>query len=376
MIRFQRPQLPTIAATEAYYAEAEEARWYSNFGPCHEALVARAAALVGEPVQILPVANCTLGLMIALRAVAGGRTGTEVIVPSYTFVATGAAIDWAGLTPVFVDVDPAHWSLDPAQLDAALDARGDRVAAVLACTTFGAPPPLAVSRAWEDSCRSAGVPLVVDSASGFGSIDAGGRLAGHLGDVEVFSFHATKPSAIGEGGLLSTSSDALAADLRRLANFGLDHGSLTGSIGFNAKLAEWPAATALAMLDELDGILAARRATAASFREELGSLDLEFQQIDSQPAWQFFPALAPNAAVRDAVVERARHDGVEIRTYFDTPLHAMPAFAGAPRADDLAVTNDLASRALSLPMANDLTDAERQTVVGAVSRALTAEEVR
>ncbi len=371
MIRFQRPQLPPVAEIAAYYERAEHARWYSNFGPCHALLVERLQARLGPPLSVIPVANCTLGLSLALKATAHGQSGDEILLPSFTFAATAAAVEWAGFKPVFVDVDPGHWSLDPARLADALEARGDRVAGILACTTFGAPPPVAVSDAWEALASQAGVPLVVDSAAGLGAVDARGRQAGHLGDAEVFSLHATKPFAIGEGGIVTASDPDVAERIRRLANFGFQDGVVAEEVGINAKLAEWPAATALAVLDGFDDVLAVRRSTAAFVDEQLATSGLTFQTLDAQPAWQFVPALAPTSASRDDVVAIAAEHGVEVRTYFAHPLHTMPPFGGAPRTDDLTVTLDLASRALSLPMANDLSIEEQDTIITTVRRALT-----
>lgn len=370
MIRFQRPQLPPVNAIAAYYAAAEDARWYSNFGPCYEQLVGRLESRLGGDLCAVPVASCTLGLSLALAATTQGRAGTEVLLPSYTFAATATAVRWAGLDPVFVDVDPAHWSMDPERLSAALEQRGGRVAAILACTTFGTPPPVAVATAWERAAATAAVPLVVDSAAGFGAVDAAGRPAGRLGDVEVFSFHATKPFAIGEGGLVTTADPELAARIRQLANFGFEDGVVTGEVGTNAKLAEWPAATALAVLDRFDATLAARRNSAEAIRRGLDGSGLTFQAHDGSPAWQFVAALTPTDATRDALVVAAADRGVEIRTYFAHPLHTMPPFRTAPRTDDLVTTTDLAARAISLPMADDLSAEERALIVDVVAHAL------
>lgn len=378
MIPFQRPRLPSVEATARYYALAEERRHYTNFGACHELLASRLAERIGPPVTAVPVANCTLGLLLALRACTAGQDAQqrEVIVPSYTFAATGSAIAWAGLTPVFVDVDTGHWSMSPASLEQALAQRAGSVAAVLACTTFGAPPPLAVSARWEELAAAAGVPLIVDSAAGFGTRDAAGREAGHLGDAEVFSLHATKPVAIGEGGFVATADPELAAAIRRLANFGFEDGQVTGEIGLNAKLAEWPAAAALAALEEIDTTLETRRSLAASLRAVLEPAGFTFQVLDSEPTWQFVPVLAPTAASREAVLRAGAAAGVQIRTYFDRPLHTMPPFRGAPTTGALAVTMALAGRTLSLPMADDLSEREVETITRTATTALYQQAAR
>jgi dTDP-4-amino-4,6-dideoxygalactose transaminase len=366
MIRFQRPEIPPAADIEVYYREAEAARWYSNFGPCHALLVQRLEAYVGRGIHVVPVANCTLGLMLGLRALIAGRSGNEVLMPSFTFAATAGAAVWAGLRPVFVDVDPDAWMLDPAALRHALEERGGRVACVLACSTFGAPPPKETAAAWIAAAASAGVPILVDSAAGFGARDAEGLPLGALGEMELFSLHATKPFAIGEGGLVCTADADLAAAVRRLANFGFDGTSITAEVGLNAKLAEWPAATALVVLDRLEDVLAARRAHVDALRAALEPAALGFQACEGQSTWQFLPTAVADADARDVVRDTALAAGVEIRTYFDPPLHEMPAFAAAPRPDGLAVTTDLSTRMLSLPMANDLTPQELDAIAAAV----------
>lgn len=359
MIRFQAPQLPPAGAVSQYFALAEEKRWYSNKGPCHELLVERLEDHLGGGLRCVPVNNATLGLLVGLRAVAGTGDARrrEVLMPSFTFAAAMSAVRWAGFEPVLLDVEPDGWHLDPDALASALEQRGDRVAAVLAASTFGTPPAPETTAAWEAAAAAAGVPLLVDSAAGFGATDPDGRALGGQGDMEVFSFHATKPFAIGEGGLLTTTDEELAARATRLANFGFEDGVVRGDVGLNAKLPEWSAATALAVLDGYDDVLAARRERAEALLERVTPLGFRRQALSAGAAWQFVPVLAPTAAARDAVLARAGADGIEIRTYFDVPLHHMPAFAAVPRNGDLSVTEDLAARTLSLPMANDLSAA-------------------
>jgi dTDP-4-amino-4,6-dideoxygalactose transaminase len=363
VIRFQAPQLPAIEAVAAYFARAEEARWYTNRGPCHELLVERLEAYLGG-VRCVPVANATLGLMLGLRALvgAGGGRRREVLMPSFTFAAAINAVLWAGLEPVFVDVEARSWHLDPTALEHALDARARSVAAVLAASTFGTPPPAVQRAAWEDVSRAAGVPLLVDSAAGFGAVGDDGLLLSRQGDMEVFSFHATKPFAIGEGGLVTTTDDELARRMTRLANFGFDDGVVKTEVGLNAKLPEWSAATALAVLDGYDDVLSRRRACAEQMLAALEAHGYRRQAASEGAAWQFVPVLAPSPEVRAAALECARRNDIEVRTYFSVPLHRMPAFASIPIAGDLRCTDDLAERALSLPMANDLSAADMDAI--------------
>jgi dTDP-4-amino-4,6-dideoxygalactose transaminase len=257
-----------------------------------------------------------------------------------------------------MDVAPDHWHLDPEQLETVLRERRGRVAAVLACSTFGCAPPLTVRAAWEHACSRAQVPLIVDSAAGFGSHDEHDQPLGGQGVAEVFSFHATKPLAIGEGGCVFTADQSLSERIAQQTKFGLDvHRALTDKPGLNAKMSELHAATALAALDDFETVLAARARRSVAIRTGLTEHGFTFQLGCDASAWQFVPVLASNATVRQGILDAASSARVEIRTYHE-PLHCMAALRSYETVGDLPVTRDLAGRMLSLPLANDLTEDE------------------
>jgi dTDP-4-amino-4,6-dideoxygalactose transaminase len=361
-VPFQRPAFPPAAAIEQYFERSRGRHWYSNTGPCLELLTERLAARVDA--TCLPVASGTLGLLVAVASLR--RTGTRALVPSFTFAATAQALVWNDLQPTFVDIDADRWHLSPAALARALSETDD-VALVVACSAFGTPPPPDVRGAWEDMCRAADVPLLVDSAAGFGAVAADGVAIGAQGDAEVVSFHATKPLAIGEGGAIFSRDAALIARMARLANFGFDSARrAVESRGINAKLDELHAAVALAALDEHDAHLAARRGRACRMLEGVGACVVP-QLGHERSTVQFVSAVAPDAATRDRIVSRAK-GRIETRAYYE-PLHRAPAFAELPRVGDLAVTDDVGARIISLPMAVDLTDDEIAEVVDVVAPA-------
>ena len=372
LIRFQAPVLPPVAEVAAYFAAAERARWFSNQGPCLKLLTERLEVYIGPGLHCVPLANATSALALGLRALVAHDAGRrEVVLPSFTFAAAVNAVLWAGLEPVFVDVEEQSWHLCPEALELALER--DTVAAVLAGSTFGTPPPDIIRARWQSAAANAEVPLLVDSAAGFGAVTGAGARLGGQGTAEVFSFHATKPFAIGEGGLLVSADADLVAHVTRLANFGFEAGSVNAEVGLNAKLAEWPAATALAVLDGFDDVLAARRAAAAELLAGVVPHGYRPQFTDGEPAWQFVGVLAPSPAVRDAAIEIAASGGIELRAYFALPLHQMPAFRGLPVAGSLATTERLAGRILSLPMANDQSAEDRRRIAAALATATAAE---
>jgi dTDP-4-amino-4,6-dideoxygalactose transaminase len=195
---------------------------------------------------------------------------------------------------------------------------------------------------------------------------------GAQGDAEVFSFHATKPFAIGEGGLVSTCDRALAERLEAMSNFGFGPDRRIGEVfSLNAKMSEMHAAIGLAVLDRFDEVLAARRERAELMRRELEQLGYRFQRGAGDSAWQFVPVLAPSAEIRRAVLVRAAHEEIEIRRYH-TPLHEHRPLGVYQCHGDLAVTAQLAANALSLPLANDLPDVAIRRVVALLGSCVTS----
>lgn len=372
LVPFQRPQPPAPEAIMAYYELSREAHFYSNGGPCARLLSTRLSDYLGGDTFTIPVGNATVGLMVAVRAACGMPSGDRriILTPSYTFTATACAIEWAGFEPAFVDIEPRGWHLDATALEAAFERFEGKVAGVLACATFGTAPSDEQRAAWRELCEAYAVPLLVDSAPGFGSQDASGRPLGGLGDTEIFSFHATKPFSIGEGGLITTPDADLAARIGRMINFGLEPGTrISADIGMNGKMSELHAAAGLAMLDQIDDVVALRQRNAMRLREAIGpDAHLLFQAGAERSTWQIFHVLCPSPAMRDRCVALAPSHGVEVRTMHDPALHTHPAFADAKRAP-LPVTEAAAACALALPMANVLGDDEITRIAALVHAA-------
>lgn len=365
MIPFQRPSLPTTREIDRYLDLAREERWFSNDGPCSRLLRDRLGDRAGA--YCVPVASGTLGLMVALASVldlrVGGQSPGSALMPSFTFVATAQAAIWAGLEPTICDIGADHWHLDPALLEQALRHRG--FGAVIAVSAFGTPPPPETRLRWERACRAAGVPLVVDSAAGFGAIAEDGVPVGAQGDVEVVSFHATKPFAIGEGGAVFTRDRPLYERIDRAVNFGFRPDRTVGfPRGLNAKMSELHAATALAVLDHFDSILERRRSAAAAVRARAGQ-GASWQAGCRHSTWQFVPVALADSEQRDRVIDACR-DRLETRVYYE-PLDRLVPGRWPVLDDSLAETHDLHDRILCLPMANDLTEAEIHLIASSLN---------
>lgn len=351
-IRFQHPEFPLLSDVGSYFAASEDAGWFSNFGPCNQLLCERLTERTGA--SCTPVSSGTIGLAVALQAVRRPRC-RKVLVPSFTFAAAPGVIKWCGLEPVFVDIEPGGWHVSPASLDEGLARYGNDVAAVIVGSSFGIPPSVQHSSAWRELCQARGVPLIVDSAAGFGSVRSDGQPLGLQGDAEVFSLHATKPFAIGEGGLVTTARSGLHQEIQRLINFGFNSARIVDQQpGINGKLSELQAATALAVLDTFDHVLETRRLLAAEYTRLFVSHGWSVQNESQQAAWQFFPVLAPSAHHREHARARCEAGAIETRCYYQ-PLHRQPGFQRCERVGSLSVTEDIASRTLSLPLFNSMT---------------------
>jgi dTDP-4-amino-4,6-dideoxygalactose transaminase len=367
IVPFQRPILPEADAVDRYFAASRQQRWFSNEGPCWQLLRTRLETATGA--ACVPTASATAGLLLLLCALRprSARGASVALMPSFTFPATAQAAIWNRLEPEFVDIAPAHWHMDPEELEAALSARRGDVAVILAVSAFGTPPPPVVRKRWRELAASYRVPLVLDSAAGFGALAEDGCPVGAQGDAEVVSFHATKPLPAGEGGAVFATDPELAGEIRRLSNFGFDDDrQAIAEFGINAKLSEQAAATVLAALDAADRYLGARREKADRILAALAG-HAASQRGGAYGTWQFVPIEARDAAHRSRILAAA--DGrVEMRTYYD-PLHRMPAFRSLGRTGPLATTEAVSAAIVSLPMAVDLDEGEIGRIVGAVRAA-------
>ena len=356
-----RPRLPTAEAILPYLQQIDEARWYSNFGPLLTSLEQRLADRFAEPTQVLTVTNATQALTLALQAM-DLEPGGYVVLPAWTFVATAHAVVQAGLKPWFVDVDPATWMLDPAQVEDLSPDLNREAAAVIPVCAFGAMQDLGAWRAFRDRT---GVPVLVDAAAAFDTLFDAGLPA-------VVSLHATKVLGLGEGGFLATEDAGLAARVRRLTTFGFEGSRDSRVAATNAKLSEYAAAVGLAALDGWPGDRLRWLRTAQMLRIALIGLP----QVRFQPGWGSdwvtsvcTVGLPQGSAPR--VAKLLRQDGIDTRQWWGGGCHASTAFAGS-RREDLSVTERLADATLGLPFSIDMNAHDIARVAAALEHALAA----
>src|ERR1700733_911757 len=198
-IPFIRPSFPKPAELAEDFDAIVEANWYSNFGPKEQQFARALEEYLGRGLHVATLANGTLALLAALHAAVGpGTRDRYLLMPSFTFIAVAQAALWAGYRPWFIDIDPETWQPSVPSACAALEGFRDHIAGILLVNVFGVGNPKV--GVWEELAANWNLPIVLDSAAGFGSAYADGEHVGGRGACEIFSFHATKPFAVGEGG--------------------------------------------------------------------------------------------------------------------------------------------------------------------------------
>ena len=292
------------------------------------------------------VSSCTTGLMLAYRCL--NLTG-EVIVPSFTFMATVSALVWCGLKPVFVDVDPRTTTLDPSLVEAAIT---PRTSAIVAVHNFG--NPACIAELQEIASRH-NLKLVFDAAHGFGALYQGKPVGGQ-GDAQVFSMSPTKLLISGEGGIVATNDDELARKVRIGREYGNDGSYDSIFPGLNARLPELSALMGLTSLKYLEHAAIARNQSADLFREQLEATPgIGFQEVrpgDRNSYREYSITIDPESfgLGRDALARALTLENIDSRKYYDPPVHRQTAYQEYYRGQALPVTDWLASQSLSLPM--------------------------
>jgi dTDP-4-amino-4,6-dideoxygalactose transaminase len=310
----------------------------------------------------IALANGTDALHLALRA-AGIGAGDEVITTPFTFVATASAIVHAGARPVFADIDPRSFNLDPAAVAAAIT---PRTRALLPVHLFGQPadmqPLLALA-------QRHGLAVIEDCAQSFGAA-LGGVATGALGLAGTFSFYPTKNlGACGDAGAVVTDDDALAARLRRLANHGAGAPQEYLEVGYNSRLDALQAAALRIKLRHLDDWNAARGRIAAHYDDLLAKLPLvrPHRYSGRDHIFHHYTVLLER---RDEVAAALRAEGIASAVHYPRPLYRQPALAAYAPAAPLPVVEDVCRRCLSLPMFPELHAHELEAVAHALARAL------
>ncbi len=343
-------------------------RWLTNFGPFVEQFEQELCRFLGVK-HCLTVCNATIGLEIAARAL--GLTG-EVIVPSFTFVATAHCLQWQGITPVFCDIDPHTHNIDPSQVEKLIT---PRTTGILGVHVWGRPCDIA---GLHEIAERKKLKLLFDAAHAFGC-SYQGRMIGNFGAAEVLSFHATKFFNTFEGGAIATNDDDLARRVDLIRDFGFAGYDRVVEVGTNGKMTEVSAAMGLTNLLSLDDFVRINQRNYHRYRHELDALP-GFHLIHyDEREWSNFQYMAVEMdarrtdITRDDLIKVLHAENVLARRYFWPGCHRMEPYRSlCPNAGEtLPRTEEVAGRIMVLPTGSTVTEGDIETVC-AILRAAVA----
>jgi len=302
------------------------------------------------------VSNGTAALELALRAL-DVAPGDEVITAAHTFIATAEAISNVGAKPIFVDIDPATYTIDPAAAAAAIT---PATRLLLPVHLYGQPADMS---AINQLAARHGLAVIEDAAQAHGATWQGAR-AGNLGTMACFSFYPGKNlGAYGDAGAVTTNDEALAERVRSLRNHGRRSKYIHDIVGTNERIDTLQAAILDAKLPYLADWTAARQRLAARYHELLADCDLQLPAVatGATSAWHLYVIRTPH---RDALLAHLKAAGVEAGIHYPVPLHLQPAYAHLGyRQGDLPVTEAVADSCLSLPLYPEMSSSQQAYVV-------------
>jgi dTDP-4-amino-4,6-dideoxygalactose transaminase len=336
-------------------------------GPRFEALLADA---VDAP-YCAAVSSGTAGLHLCMR-LAGVGPGDEVITSPYSFVASANCAIYEGATPVFADIDPRTFNLDPGAVEAAIT---PRTKALVAVDIFGYP---AEYDALIQLCERHGIALVEDACEALGATYKGRRLGSH-GHPAVWAFYPNKQMTTGEGGAVTTGSPAeheLLVSLRNQGRLETSSWLQHGRLGYNYRLDDISAALGIGQIEKLDRILAARGAVAARYGDLLRDIDVETplaDDADHTRSWFVYVVKLPAGVDRNAVMARLDADGVATAPYLPS-IHLQSYMRERYGFSEgmLPVSEDCSARTLALPFHARLESADQERVAATLRDALQA----
>lgn len=352
---------PELSGNEKKYVnECLDSSWISSKGDFIQRFESNFSAFTGSSYAI-SVSNGTVALHLALL-VLGIGAGDEVIVPSFTYIASVNAIRYVGATPVFVDIEPQSWQLSCEQVNYCVTSR---TKAIMAVHIYGQPCDLKQLRKLADDHQ---LFLIEDCAEAFGSM-IDNQHVGNIGDISTYSFFGNKTITTGEGGMVVTNDPELDKQVRHLKGQGLMAGReyWHDAVGYNYRMTNICAAIGLAQLEQANLFIQRKQELAYFYMSQLEGLPLEFQQ--SQPntthSWWMFSILTEDAIQRDTLRKHLQDDGIETRPLFN-PVHKMPMYS----QDNLTlpVTESIYCRGINLPSWPGLSNQQLSQIVSSIKK--------
>jgi dTDP-4-amino-4,6-dideoxygalactose transaminase len=337
-----RPNIGDQARFASRMQQVLDSRWLTNNGPLVQELEARIANDL-DVRHCVAMCNGTIALEIAIRAL---QLHGEVIIPSWTFIATAHALAWQGITPVFADIDPDTHNLS---VDTVRPLISPRTTGIIGVHVWGRPAPV---ESLQTLCDEHGLSLLFDAAHAYRTSYRGRRIGG-FGRCEVLSFHATKVFNTMEGGAVVTNDDELAAKMRLMRNFGFAGFDNVVHPGTNGKMIEASAAMGLTNLESLDDFIAANRRCYNHYATRIDALrGIDLMRYDPSEENNFHYIVASVsdtcATSRDRLVDVLTAENILARKYFWPGCHRMLPYRDKYDVD-LPHTDAVARRNLVLP---------------------------
>ena len=341
-----QPLMPPLEEFEPYLRAIWESKILTNSGPFHQELEERLAAYLGVK-HISLFSNATVALVVALQAL---RIGGEVITTPYSFVATAHSLLWNGIKPVFVDIEPSSFGIDPKLIEASIT---PQTTAIMPVHVYGYPCDIA---AIEKIADNYGLKIVFDAAHAFGIRSSTMNIL-ESGDLSVLSFHATKVFNTFEGGAIISRNAKMKQRIDRLKNFGFVDETTVVAPGINGKMNELQAAFGLLQLNYIDAAIDQRRQVDEHYRIALaditGIVIPEPPPLD-QHNYSYFPILITEdyPLGRDAVYTALKSQGIFARRYFYPLITDFPMYRSLPSATTarLPIATRIAAQVLCLPI--------------------------
>jgi dTDP-4-amino-4,6-dideoxygalactose transaminase len=296
----------------------------------------------------------TSALHVALLA-AGIGPGDEVIVPSFTFAATANSVALTGATPVFVDIEPTYFCIDPQAVAAAVTSR---TAAIMPVHLYGHPAQMPAILEIADRH---GLLVIEDSAQAHGA-SLNGTPVGAFGTLGAFSFYPTKNMTTGEGGMITTADDELARKCRLLRAQGMEIRYQNEMVGLNVRMTDMAAAIGRVQLTRLAAWTAARRANAQAYDAGLTGVTVPAVEEGAHHVYHQYTIRSTD---RDGLLARLREQDIGCDVYYPTPVHELPSFG---REIDLPVTALVSRQVLSIPVHPFLTADERNRIIEVINQ--------
>jgi dTDP-4-amino-4,6-dideoxygalactose transaminase len=346
-----QPLLPPLEEFVPYLEKIWESKWLTNNGQFHQQLE-QALCDYLDVKHICLFSNGTLALITALQAL---RITGEVITTPFSFVATTHALWWNNIKPVFADIEPHTYNLDPEKVEAAIT---PNTTAIMPVHVYGNPCKL---EAFQQIADTYNLKLIYDAAHAFG-VEVNGQSVLNFGDLSVLSFHATKAFNTFEGGAIVCHDEKMKQHIDDLKNFGFRGETTVVAPGINAKMNEVQAAFGLLQLKYIDEAREKRKQIAETYREELSGIigihclnDLS----NTKHAYSYFPILIDEEKYgisRDALYEKLKTNNIFSRRYFYPLISNFPTYKGliSANAENLPVANEISNKVLCLPIYSSL----------------------